>query len=203
MVALYVLVNWVYFRLLSFSQVANSRHVASDAVALLVGDMGAKWFTVAMIVSAFGSLHAALLTAPRVPYAMARDGNFFSFAKRIQPTFHTPGRAVIFQGCVAILLVLTGTYQELYSYSMFATWIFLALTAVALIRLRITRPELPRQFRVWGYPFTPVVFGTVALAIAVNLWLLRPARSSIGIAIILLGLPFFYRWRKRAIAASL
>src|SRR5260370_18231340 len=86
---------------------------------------------------------------------------------------------------------------------MFATWIFLALTAVALIRLRITKPELPRQFRVWGYPFTPVVFGTVALAIAVNLWLLRPARSSIGIAIILLGLPFFYLWRKRAIAAPL
>jgi basic amino acid/polyamine antiporter, APA family len=202
-VALYVLVNWVYFHVLSFSQVAKSQHVASDAVTLLVGDVGAKWFTVAMIVSAFGSLHASLLTASRVPYAMARDGNFFSFAKRIQPTFHTPGPAVIFQGSVAILLVLTGTYQELYSYSMFATWIFLALTAVALIRLRVTSPELPRQFRVWGYPFTPVVFGTVALAIAVNVWLRRPARSSIGIAIILLGLPFFYRWRKRAIAASL
>ena len=134
---------------------------------------------------------------------MARDGNFFGFAKRIQPTFHTPSGALVFEGCVAILLVLTGTHQELYSYSMFATWTFFALTAVALIRLRVTSPELPRQFRVWGYPFTPVVFGTVALAIAVNVWLRRPARSSIGIAIILLGLPFFYRWRKRAIAASL
>jgi amino acid transporter len=134
---------------------------------------------------------------------MARDGNFFSFAKRIQPTFHTPSGAVVFQGCVAIVVVLTGTYQELYSYDMFAVWTFFALAAVALIRLRITSPELPRPFRVWSYPFTPVVFGTVALAIAVNLWLLRPVRSSIGIAIILLGLPFFYRWRKRTIAASL
>jgi basic amino acid/polyamine antiporter, APA family len=103
---------------------------------------------------------------------------------------------------VAILLVLTGTYQELYSYSMFATWTFFALTAVALIRLRITSPELPRPFKVWGYPFTLVVFGIVALAIAVNLWLLRPVRSSIGIAIILLGLPFFYHWRKQTTVAS-
>ena len=201
-VALYVLVNWVYFRLLSFSQVATSRHVASDAVVMVVGDRGAKWFTVAMIVSAFGSLHANFLTAPRVPYAMARDGNFFGFAKRIQPTFNTPSGALVFEGCVAILLVLTGTYQELYSYSMFATWTFFALTAVALIRLRITSPELPRPFRLWGYPLTPVVFGTVACAIAVNLWLLRPVRSSIGIVIILLGLPFFCRWRKRTIVSS-
>jgi len=201
-VALYVTVNWVYFHVLSFSQLAKSQHVASDAMALLVGDAGARWFTLAMIVSAFGSLHATLLTSPRVPYAMARDGNFFGFAKRIQPTFRTPSGALVFQACVAILLVLTGTYQELYSYSMFATWTFFALTAVALIRLRITSPELPRPFKVWGYPFTPVVFGIVALAIAVNLWLLRPVRSSIGIAIILLGLPFFYHWRKQPTVAS-
>lgn len=115
-----------------------------------------------MIVSAFGSLPAGFLTGPRVPYAMARDGNFFAFAKRIHPTFHTPSGAVVFQGCVAILLVLTGTHQELYSYTMFATWTFLALTAVALIRLRTKEPEMPRPFRVWGYPWTPLVFGTVA-----------------------------------------
>ncbi len=194
-IALYILINWFYFHLLNFSQVAQSRHVASDAVALLVGDTGAKWFTTAMIVSAFGSLHAGFLTGPRVPYAMARDGNFFSFAKRIQPTFHTPSGAVVFQGCVAILLVLTGTYQELYSYTMFATWMFLAMTAVALIRLRVIRPTLPRPFRVWGYPWTPLAFGTAASAIAVNLWLVSPVRSSIGLAIILMGIPLFRRWR--------
>ena len=198
---LYVLINWVYFHLLSFSQVAASQHVASDVMALLIGGAGAKWFTAAMMVSAFGALHANFLTGPRVPYAMACDGNFFPFAKRIQPTFHSPSGAVIFQGCVAILLVLTGTHQELYSYTMFATWIFLALTGVAVIRLRATEPELPRPFRVWGYPWTPLVFGAAAFAIAVNLWLARPVRSSIGLAIILLGIPFFRSWRRRAIAA--
>jgi APA family basic amino acid/polyamine antiporter len=80
---------------------------------------------------------------------------------------------------------------------MFATWIFMASTAVALVRLRVTQPNLSRPFRVWGYPWTALIFGISAFAIAVNLWLVRPVRSSIGLAIILLGVPFFYYWRKR------
>jgi amino acid transporter len=201
-VTLYVLLNWTYFHVLGFSQVAQSQYVASDAMARLIGNSGAKWVTVAMIVSAFGALHANFLTGPRVPFAMACDGHFFAFAKRIHPAFHTPSSAVIFQGCIAILLVLTGTYQELYSLDMFATWLFFALTAAALIRLRAKEPDSPRPFRVWGYPWTPVVFGIAACAIAVNLWLVRPVRSSVGVAIILLGVPFFCRWRKRASAQA-
>jgi amino acid transporter len=201
-ISLYVLVNWTYFHILGFSRVAQSQYVASDAMALLIGNSGSKWITVAMIVSAFGTLHANFLTGPRVPFAMARDGHFFAFAKRIHSVFHTPSGAVIFQGCVAILLVLTGTYQELYSLVIFAIWLFLALTAIALIRLRRTEADLPRPYQVWGYPWTPALFGIAACAIAVNLWLARPVRSSVGLPIILLGVPFFYRWRKRAIVAS-
>ena len=140
-IPLYVLINWVYFHLLGFSQVAQSQHVAADAAVLLLGGSGAKWFTVAMIISAFGALHATFLTGARVPYAMARDGNFFGFAKRIHPTFHTPSGAVLFQGCVSVALVLTGTHQELYSFTMFATWSFLALISIALIRLRSVEPS--------------------------------------------------------------
>jgi APA family basic amino acid/polyamine antiporter len=199
---LYLLINWMYFHLLSFSQVAHSQHIASDVVAMLIGRAGAKWFTIAMIVSAFGALHANFLIGPRVPYAMSRDGNFFAFASRIQPTFHSPSGALIFQGCVAAALVLTGTHQELYSYTMFATWVFLGLTAVALIRLRSTEPDLPRPFHVWGYPWAPLVFGISAFAISVNLWLVRPVRSSVGLTIILVGVPFFYHWRRRSISSS-
>jgi len=196
-ISLYMLINWTYFHILGFSGVAQSQYVASDAIALLIGNSGAKWITVAMIVSAFGSLHANFLTGPRIPFAMARDGHFFAFANRIHPVFHSPSAAVIFQGCVAILLVLTGTYQELYSFVIFAIWLFLALTGIALIRLRTTQPDLPRPFRVWVYPWTPLVFGAAACAISLNLWLTRPVRSSIGLAVIMLGIPFFYYWRKR------
>lgn len=98
--------------------------------------------------------------------------------------------------------MLTGTYQELYSFEMFAIWLFFAFTATALIRLRITQPELSGSYRVWGYPWTVVMFGIAGLAISLNLWLARPVRSSIGLAIILLGAPFFYHWRSRAVTTT-
>jgi len=198
-VSLYVLINWSYFHILGFSRVAQSQYVASAAMAQVIGNTGARWMTIAMIVSAFGSLHANFLIGPRVPYAMARDGHFFAFARRIQSTFHTPSGALVFQGCIAILLVLTGTYQELYSFELFAIWAFFALTAIALIRLRRKEPTLSRSYRAWGYPWTPLAFGVAAAAIAVNLWLVRPVRSSIGLAIILLGIPFFNFWRRQTI----
>jgi len=199
-ISLYMLVNWTYFRVLGLSRVAQSHHVASDTMVLLIGNNGAKWITVGMIISALGALHSNFLAYPRVPFAMARDGYFFAFAKRLQPLYRTPSGAIFFQACVAVLLVLTGTYQELYSFEMFAIWLFFAFTAVALIRLRRVEPELPRPYRVWGYPWTVLVFGIAGLAISLNLWLARPVRSSIGLAIILLGAPFFFYWRRRATA---
>ncbi len=198
-VSLYVLINWSYFHILGFSRVTQSQYVASAAMAQVIGNTGARWMTIAMIVSAFGSLHVNFLIGPRVPYAMARDGRFFAFARRIQPAFHTPSGALIFQGCIAILLVLTGTYQELYSFELFAIWVFFALTAIALIRLRRKEPTLLRSYRAWGYPWTPLAFGVAAAAIAVNLWLIHPVRSSIGLAVMLLGIPFFNFWRRQAI----
>jgi basic amino acid/polyamine antiporter, APA family len=106
---------------------------------------------------------------------------------------------VVFQGAVTVLLVLTGTYEEVYSCATFAIWIFLGLSALAVIRLRSTEPDLPRPFRVWGYPWTPLLFGFAAFAISINLWLLRPVRSSVGLIIILLSIPFFYHWRRRGV----
>jgi APA family basic amino acid/polyamine antiporter len=78
----------------------------------------------------------------------------------------------------------------------FAVWIFFALTGVALLRLRRVEPNLARPYRAWGYPLTPLIFVLVAIALTVNLWMVRPVRSTLGLAVILLGIPFFYRWRK-------
>jgi APA family basic amino acid/polyamine antiporter len=158
---------------------------------------GAKWLTISMIISAFGAGHSGFLIGPRVPYAMARDGYFFAFAKCIQPMFHSPSGALLLQWFVAAGLVLSGTYQELYTYAMFATWTFFVLTAVALIQLRRKEPSLRRPFHAWGYPWTPLIFGTVALMISVNLWRVRTVQSSIGLGIILLGVPFFYSSERR------
>jgi hypothetical protein len=135
--------------------------------------------------------------------AMARDGQFFSFVDRIQPTFRTPSGALLFHGCLAGVLVLTGTFEEIYFLGIFSIWIFVALTAIALIGLRKKEPSLPRPYRAWGYPWTPLIVATVAFAISANLWLVRPVRSSIRLAVILLGIPFFRRLQKRATDSSL
>jgi basic amino acid/polyamine antiporter, APA family len=197
---LYVAANAVYFHVLPFAQVAASGHVASDVVQTFAGTRGAIWLTAAMALSALGALHVVIMTGARIPYAMARDGVFFRFAEGIHPSFHTPSRSLIFLGAVATLLALTGTFEELYSLFIFAVWIFFALTAIALLRLRRKEPELLRPYRAWGYPWTPIVFLIAALALTVNLWIDRPVRSSLGLAVILLGIPFFKHWQNRLAA---
>jgi basic amino acid/polyamine antiporter, APA family len=151
-IALYVLANFVYLRVLGITSVARSPHVASDAFEMLVGERGAKWLTIAMMISALGALHVNILTAARIPFAMARDGLFFKFAERVQPTFRTPSGGLLFVGGVTALLALSGTYEELFSLVIFALWIFLSLSVIALIRLRITEPTLPRPYSTWGLP---------------------------------------------------
>ena len=193
---LYLLANVVYFHALTFAQIASSEHVASDVVRSFAGSRGAAWLTVAMAISALGALHVVVLTGARIPYAMARDGVFFRFATRIQPSFRTPSGALVFLGGVAALLALTGTFEELYALFVFAVWIFFALTAIAVLRLRRTEPDLVRPYRAWGYPWTPLLFLFAAVALTINLWMARPVRSSLGLAVIVAGVPFFYRWRK-------
>src|SRR6266481_195830 len=193
---LYLLANVVYLRTLPFATLMQSQHVASDVVQSFAGSRGATWLTVAMAISALGALHVVVLTGARIPYAMARDGVFFPFAKRIHPSFRTPSGALLFLGSIAALLALSGSYEELYSLFVFAAWIFFALTAIALLRLRKKEPNLSRPYCAWGYPWTPLIFLAAAVALTVNLWMIRPVRSSLGLAVILGGIPFFYRWRK-------
>ena len=193
---LYLLANVAYFRVLPLAEVAGSTHIASDVVQSFAGARGAAWLTVAMAVSALGALHVVVLTGARVPYAMARDGVFFRFAERLHPSFRTPSGSLLFLGSLAALLALTGTFEELYSLFVFAVWIFFALTAIALLRLRRKEPNLARPFRAWGYPWTPLIFLIAAAALTMNLWIVRPVRSSLGLAVILGGIPLYYRWRK-------
>jgi APA family basic amino acid/polyamine antiporter len=193
---LYLLANVVYFRILPFAALAQSQHVASDVLRAFAGSRSAAWLTIAMAISALGALHVVVLTGARIPYAMARDGVFFQFANRIHPSFRTPSGSLVFLGSIAALLSLSGTYEELYSLFVFAVWIFFALTAMALVRLREIEPKLSRPYHAWGYPLTPLIFLIAAIALTVNLWVARPVRSSLGLLVILAGIPFFYGWRQ-------
>jgi amino acid transporter len=195
---LYLLANVIYFRILPFASLAQSQHVASDVVQSFGGSRGAVLLTMAMALSALGALHVVVLTGARIPYAMARDGVFFQFSKRLHPSFRTPTGALTFLGTIAAVLALSGTYEELYSLFVFAVWIFFALTAIALIRLRIREPELSRPYKAWAYPASPLIFLVAAVALTLNLWMVRPVRSTLGLLVILCGVPCFYRWREAA-----
>ncbi len=196
----YLLFSAVCFYVLSFGAVAHSQHVASDVVEKFAGHGAALWITLAMVVSALGSLNSSLLSGARVPYAMARDGIFFRMADGIHPRFRTPGRALLFQGVLTSLMALTGTFEELTSLFIFAAWIFYALAVLAMFRMRRSEPDLPRPYRTRGYPWVPAAFVLGALALTVNIWLQRPVRSSIGLAVILFGLVFYRRWQRTAAA---
>jgi len=189
---IYLLFNAVCFYALPFSAVASSSHVASDVVESFAGHGAAFWITLAMIVAALGTLNSSIMSGARVPYAMARDGLFFRVAATVHPRFRTPGGALIFQGVLAALMALTGTFEELTSLFVFAAWIFYALSVVAMFRLRKIAPDMKRPYRTWGYPVVPGLFVAGALALTINIWIQRPVRSSIGLAMILSGL-FFYR----------
>ena len=194
--SIYLLANVAYFSVLSLEGVAQSPSVASDVVERFSGDGTAQWLTLAMIISALGTLNSSTLSGARVPYAMARDGLFFRFAADVHRRFRTPGRALWFQGCLGSLFALTGTFSELFSLVIFSAWIIYGLTVAALFRLRHREPALDRPYRAWGYPWAQALFVIGALALTVNLWLELPVRSSIGLLLIFSGLLFYRRWRR-------
>jgi amino acid transporter len=199
---LYVVANVTYFHVLPFNAVAASQHVASDVVQVIFGAKGAVWLTVAMCISALASLHAVTMAESRVPYAMARAGLFFGFTAGVHPKFRSPVGAVLFVGLLSALVTLSGTFEQLYSLYVFSMWGFFALAAVALLRLRVTEPNLPRPYRTWGFPWTPLLFAIAAFALTVNLLIEQPVRSSVGLLLILAGVPLYRAWRAGKYAGS-
>ena len=197
---LYLLANAAYFWAMPFAAVAHSPHVASDMIASFAGSRAAAWLTVAMVISALGTLNSSILSGARVPYAMGRDGLFFRFTGQVHPAFRTPGGALAFQAYLASVLALTGTFEDLFSLFIFAQWIFYGLVVASVYGLRRREPDLPRPYRTWGYPWTPAIFVVGAVALTVGLWARRPIRSTIGLALILLGLVFYKRWQRNGAA---
>jgi basic amino acid/polyamine antiporter, APA family len=197
--AVYLLFSTACLRVLPFDVVASSSHIASDVVEHVAGRGAAYWMTLAMVISAIGSLNSSVLSGARVPYAMARDGIFFKIADGIHPKFLTPSRALIFQGILAAFMALSGTFEELTNLFIFAAWIFYGLAVVSLFRLRKTEPRMARPYRCWGYPWVPGTFVAGAVLLTVSIFIQRPGRSSIGLLLMLAGLPF-YRWWSRTAA---
>ena len=207
---IYILCNWAYYRALPFFgtlggglmaqgiQHAAEDRVATAAVQAMLGGKGAGLMAAAIMISTFGCTNGMVMAGARVYYAMAKDGLFFRSVGKIHPKYHTPAVSLMVQAAWASILTLTGTYNELLDYVIFAVVIFYILTIAGIFRLRRTRPKAPRPYRAWGYPVLPLLY--IAFASFVELALLthKTLRSFAGLSIVAIGIPVYYLWRRSA-----
>ena len=148
------------------------------------------------MISTFGCINGLTLAGSRVYYAMAKDGLFFSSVGKVNPKYHTPAASLMVQAAWACFLTLTGTYNELLDYVIFAVVLFYILTILGLFRLRRTRPDAPRPYRAWGYPVLPALYVVFASFVEWALLTHKALRSIAGLCIVAVGVPVFYLWRR-------
>jgi amino acid transporter len=195
-VLLYVLANATYLAVLSPAATASSPLVASDAAQVILGTAGAAFIAAAIIVATLGANNGIVFTSARIPYAMAQEGLFFQWAGKLDPRFQSPNLVLLVQGLVAIALTMTGSYVQLATYVVFVSFLFYGLSALAVVVLRRREPDLPRPYRAWGYPLTPLVFIAFALYLVADTIRQTPRESAVGAGIVLLGLPAYWYWRR-------
>ena len=202
--AIYALANVAYFYALPFDEILSSSStahraalpVATKAAASAFGPAAAGILSAAFVFSAIGAMNGSILTGARVPFAMAHDGLFFKQLRFVSPRTHVPILAVIVQGLWACVLALSGTFDQLTDYVVFASWIFYALVTSGLFVFRIRHPEWPRPFRTPGYPWFPILFLICSGLLLVNTLVTSPRESLIGLGFILLGIPAYFGFRQ-------
>jgi len=199
-VGIYLLANVSYVAALGAEGVGTSKRVAADALGRLFGTGWGSVITIPILISILGAANGLTLTTPRVFYAMARDGLFFGKLAEVHPRFGTPAVAVIAGSAWAMVLAVSGTFEQLYTYVVLSSWIFFVLGAAALFLYRRRRPDAPRPFRTPGYPVTPALFILAAVAVVVNTLAAKPTQGAIELAILATGVPAYFIWRRRSAA---
>ncbi|MEW6456601.1 MAG: amino acid permease [Acidobacteriota bacterium] len=196
---IYLLANIAYIKVLSIQEIANSERVAADVAEKIIGSYGGALISIMVIVATFGANNGMILAGPRVYYAMAEDQLFFSFLSKINKRYHTPVNSILIQGLWSSVLVLSGSYEQLLTYVIFTSFLFYGMSSFGVILLRRKRPDLKREYKTWGYPYTPVVFILFSAALVLNTIASNPRDSLIGIFIMFLGIPAYYYWKTKKI----
>jgi APA family basic amino acid/polyamine antiporter len=199
----YVLTNVAYLANLPVTEIAEIKEnrVAATLAGLLFGKVGETLIVVAILISTFGCVNGLILGGARVGYSMARDGVFFQFCGKLHPTRRTPIGALIFQGIWSCVLVLSGTFDALLTYTTFAAVLFGALTVAGVYRLRMTQPDRPRPYRCWGYPVTPALYLLIAIPFLIYVIVGDPVSTGWGLRLVLTGIPVYLWWQWRGRSA--
>ena len=196
-VVIYIAINLIYYHVLTPNEVASSPRVAADAAIRILGPWGSNLVSAAIIIAVLGSTNGSILAGARVYYAMAKDGLFFRWCGNVHPRFRTPHLSLLVQGLWSSFLVLLAGYEQLFTYTVFAAWIFYALTTMAVIVLRRTQPALARPYRVYGYPFVPLAFVLAAAWFITNTLVEKPLEAGLGCLLVALGVPVYLFWKRR------
>lgn len=187
----YILTTAVFIYLVPLDQVTSGETFAAQVGEVLFGGAGGRLFSAIVVIAVFGSLGAVIMSAPRVYFAMARDGLFVPWAAALHPRFATPARAILIQAGLASILVLIGTFNTIISYFIFVVVVFLALTVAGLFVLKKGRRE-DVQYKTPGFPVTPIIFLVLIVVLLVLLGSNNPLQAFAGVAVVALGLPVYY-----------
>lgn len=196
-IVIYLLANLAYFYVLSAPDMAHSDRVASEMMRRILGSGGAAAVSIAAMISIFAALNGSILTGSRVPYAMARDGLFFRSVATVNPAYRTPSVSIVALSLWSCVLVLSGRFDQLFTYVIFASWILYAMATASVIVLRRKRPDMVRPYRTIGYPAVPILFVVAAGCILASTLQNSPRESLLGLAIIAAGIPFYFHWKRR------
>lgn len=198
--ALYVGINAVYFYVLTPTEVASvsaASSVATEVATRFLGSTATSVMAAAMAMSVFGTLQIVTMSNARIPYAMSRDGLLFPGLGALSAGTHVPVRAILAQSAWAGVLILSGSFDTLTDYAVFAMLLFVALSASSVFIFRRTVPDADRPYRTWGYPVVPGAFLLVAGWLLVNTLLTAPRQAFSGLFLMMLGLPFYFYWSRQ------
>jgi len=196
LMAIYVAVNVAYLHTLTIDQMRGVTRIAEQAMSALMGPLGASFIAATVVISTFGCNAAGLLGGSRVLFAMACDGVFLPAARRVHPQYRTPHVAIVAITIWSCVLALSGSYEQLFTYVMFASILFSVAAGVALFVLRRTAPTTHRPYRTWGYPIVPLIFVVGSAAFVLNTLVERPFESLAGLGLVAIGLPVYWFSRK-------
>jgi amino acid transporter len=191
-VLIYLLANVAYLYVSPIERVAQSRLIAADTMVAIFGRAGEALVSVIVMISTFGALNGSMLLAPRIFFALADDGLFFRGIAAVHPRYGTPYVAVLLTGALGVAMVLTQTFEQLSDTFVLASWPFYALGVAAVYTLRRARPDIPRPYRTWGYPFVPAIFLAGAIYLTVNAVITDPLWTGIVFGLVILGVPVYY-----------
>ncbi|MBT1708343.1 amino acid permease [Fulvivirgaceae bacterium PWU5] len=198
----YLCINFTYLYILPVDQIIASKTSQNTIAAVAVvrhflGEQGAFFIAILILLTTFGCTNTTLLGPPRLYYAMAKDGMFFKAASYIHPKYNTPSKAIWIQAVWSSILVFSGSFDQLTDMLIFAAFIFYGATTLGVFVLRRKMPDVPRPYKAWGYPVVPAIFILFCIALIVVTLIGKPREALIGLALMCSGLPFYWYWSRQ------